>query len=296
MQLHISDSKKIRITVSIGLAPVSLQVISVDEILGLTDPLLMESKKHGKNQVFYEHHEAFSGNARRSTQIPDYISALRRGEHFFAVKQPIHDLRDSSITGFEFLTRMHHQSFNMPNDFFRAALENNMITLVDHHCFNTCVAASNLITEAAHRHINLLPSTIMDIPAAKLIEKLSGSSQHCIEISEQQILGDSTHLVEAIQLLKRAGVKVAMDDVGFGNTCLENLFFIEPDILKIDKKCIMGISYNFTLQKTLRRILKIAEDLNATVIAEGIETREDLDTLLRLGVQFGQGYYLSMPA
>ena len=87
-----------------------------------------------------------------------------------------------------------------------------------------------------------------------------------------------------------------MDDVGFGNTCLENLFFIEPDILKIDKKCIMGISYNFTLQKTLRRILKIAADLNATVIAEGIETREDLETLLDLGVHLGQGYYLSMPA
>ncbi len=296
MHLHISDSKKIRITVSIGLAPVSLQVISVDEILGLTDPLLMESKNHGKNQVFYEHHKAFPGKARLSTQMPDYISALRRGEHFFAVKQPIHDLRDSSITGFEFLTRMHHHSFNMPNDFFKAALENNMITLVDHHCFNTCVAASNLIPAITDRHINLLPSTIMDIPARKLIEKLSGSSNYCIEISEQQILGDSSHLAESIQILKRSGVKVAMDDVGFGNTCLENLFFIEPDILKIDKKCVMGISYNLTLQKTLCRILKIAEDLKATVIAEGIETREDLETLLRLGVQFGQGYYLSMPA
>ena len=91
MQLHISDSRKIRITVSIGLAPVSLHVISVDEILGLTDPLLMESKNHGKNQVFYEHRETFLGGAHRSTQMPDYISALRRGSHFFAVKQPIHN-------------------------------------------------------------------------------------------------------------------------------------------------------------------------------------------------------------
>ncbi len=296
MRLHISDCKKIRITVSIGLTPVSLQIISVDEILGLTDPLLMESKNQGKNQVFYEHSETFPGRAHRSTQMPDYLSALRRGENFFAVKQPIHDLRDSSVIGFEFLTRLHHSSFNMPDDFLKAALENNMITLVDHHCFNTCVAASQSVPAAAGRHINLLPSTIMDIPPAKLIEKFSGSSHYCVEISEQQILCDSSHLMEAIRLLKRAGVKVAMDDVGFGNTSLENLFSIEPDILKIDKKCIMGISYNPALQKTLCRILKIAEDLKATVIAEGIETREDLETLLRLGVQFGQGYYLSMPA
>ena len=297
MHLHISDTKKIHITVSIGLAPVSLHVISVDEVLGLTDPLLMESKNHGKNQVYYESQEFLSGAAHRSTQMPDYLSALRRGQHFFAVKQPIHNLSDGAITGFEFLSRMRHEAYNMPDDFFKAALENNMVTLVDHHCFNTCVAASHLIPATlADKHINLLPSTLMDIPAARLIEKLSGSSPYCIEISEQQILGDSTHLAEAIQILKRSGIKIAMDDVGFGNTCLENLFFIEPDILKIDKKCVMGISYNLTLQKTLRRILKIAEDLKATVIAEGIETREDLETLVQLGVQFGQGYYLSMPA
>lgn len=296
MHLHISDTKKIHITVSIGLAPVSLHVISVDEILGLTDPLLMESKNHGKNQVFYEARETFAGAAHRSTQMPDYLSALRRGEHFFAVKQPIHDLRNNSITGFEFLTRMKNQSFNMPDDFFKAALENNMITLVDHHCFNTCVNAANQIIQTGDRHINLLPSTIMDIPASKLVEKLSGASHYCIEISEQQILGNSYHLADAIHLLKRAGIKIAMDDVGFGNTCLENLFVVEPDILKIDKKCIIGISYNSALQKTLRRILKIADDLQASVIAEGIETREDLETLLHLGVRFGQGYYLSTPA
>ena len=57
----------------------------------------------------------------------------------------------------------------------------------------------------------------------------------------------------------------------------------------------MGISYNMSMQKTLYRILKIAADLRAEVIAEGIETREDLETLLRLGVKYGQGYYLSMP-
>lgn len=296
MHLHISDSKKIHITVSIGLAPVSLHVISIDEILGLTDPLLMESKNHGKNKVFYEAKETFAGSACRSTQIPDYLSALRRGEHFFAVKQSIHDLHNNAVTGFEFLSRMRNQAFNMPDDFFKAALENNMVTLVDHHCFNTCVTASNQIIEPASRHINLLPSTIMDIPASRLIEKLSGSRNYCIEISEQQILGNSSPLAEAIQVLKRSGIKIAMDDVGFGNTSLENLFHIEPDILKIDKKCIMGISYNPTLQKTLRRILKMAADLNASVIAEGIETREDLETLLQLGVRYGQGYYLSMPS
>lgn len=296
MHLHLSDSKKIGITVSMGIAPVSLHIISVDEIVGLTDPLLMESKNHGKNQVYYESSRIFKSSAQRSTQTPDYISFLRKGEHFFAVKQPIHHLRDKTITAFEFLSRMHHPAFNMPDDFFKAALENNMVTLVDHHCFNTCIAASDLVDTTADRHINLLPSTLMDIPVERLIEKLSGQSHYCIEISEQQILGNPACLNDSIRLLKRSGIKIAMDDVGFGNTSLESLFHIEPDIIKVDKKCVMGISYDLPMQKTLRRIIKMADDLNSTVVAEGIETREDLETLLQLGVELGQGYYLSMPA
>lgn len=298
MPLYISDTKKIQVTVSMGLAPVSMNIISVDEILGLADPLLRESKNQGKNRVFYENScDLPRSCGQRASEIPDYVSALRRGEHFFAVKQPIHYLADKSIMGFEFLTRMQYHSYNMPDDFFRAAIENNMVTLVDHHCFNTCVSASINMVSPAERHINLLPSTMMDIPVGKLIERLSGSEQklYCLELSEQQILCSSSHLVDSIRTLKRSGIKIAMDDVGFGNTSLESLFLIEPDVLKIDKKCITGITYQPAMQKTLQQILKIADNLNARVIAEGIETREDLDTLMALGVEYGQGYYLSLP-
>ena len=298
MHLSISETQRINITVSIGIAPVSLHIISVDEILGITDPLLMESKHNGKNQIYYESAGAPRGTSHRDTHLADYLSSLRRGEHFFAVKQPIHHLITQEVVAFEFLTRMRHDTLAMPSDFLKAALENNMITLVDHHCFNACVAASQSAPKMADRHINLLPSTIMDIPAERLVEKLSGLTQtkYCIEISEQQILGDSTHLAETIQVLKRCGIKIAMDDVGFGNTCLENLFHIEPDVIKIDKKCVMGISYQPAMQKTLQHFLRIAKDLNAVVIAEGIETREDLETLVQLGVTLGQGYHLSIPA
>lgn len=298
MHLSISDTVKINITISIGVASVSLHIISVDEILGLADPLLMESKRNGKNQVFYESKKNTCGTSHRTSHLPDYLTALRNGAQYFAIKQPIHNLHSREITGFEFLTRMHHSALVMPGEFLKAALENNMITLVDHHCFNACVTASKQFKNQMNCHINLLPSTIMDIPPERLARKLLelNQNQYCIEISEQQILGDSIHLTDTINILKRHGIKVAMDDVGFGNTCLENLFHIEPDVIKIDKKCIIGISFQPNMQKTLRHILRIAKDLNAEVIAEGIETREDMETLLHLGVTSGQGYYLSMPA
>ena len=71
---------------------------------------------------------------------------------------------------------------------------------------------------------------------------------------------------------------------------------LEPDVIKIDKKYVIGIAQDPHMERSLRRTLKVAEDLNAEVIAEGIETQDDLDKLKELGVRYGQGFYLGMPA
>ena len=88
---------------------------------------------------------------------------------------------------------------------------------------------------------------------------------------------------------------VAIDDVGFGRSCLESLILLEPDIVKIDKRCVMGISRDRTLVRQLKRILKVAESLGTEVVAEGIETNEDLEVLKQLGVAYGQGYVWGKP-
>ena len=150
-----------------------------------------------------------------------------------------------------------------------------------------------------HRHINLFPTTIVDLAVEELVEKLAvncPAESYCLEISEQQILGDSSHLIGPVEEFKRYGISIAIDDVGFGNTCLESLILLEPDVIKLDKKYIRGIAQDLHIERSLRRTLKIAEDLNAQVIAEGIETQEDLDKLRELGVTYGQGFYLGMPA
>jgi EAL domain-containing protein (putative c-di-GMP-specific phosphodiesterase class I) len=99
-----------------------------------------------------------------------------------------------------------------------------------------------------------------------------------------------------VEVFKRHGISIAVDDVGFGNTCLESLILLEPDVIKLDKKYVRGISRDSHIERTLRRILKVAEDLGAEVVAEGIETAEDLDILREIGVKYGQGFYLGVPA
>ena len=88
---------------------------------------------------------------------------------------------------------------------------------------------------------------------------------------------------------------VAIDDVGFGRSCLENLILLEPDIIKIDKRCVKGISRDKSRARSLKRILGVAAVLNTDVVAEGIENEEDLDVLRTLGVKYGQGYLMDRP-
>ena len=296
--ISFADKEMVRVNASIGIIPVPEEISTVDELLAIADPILRRSKTNGKNRVAYDEPE----NSEATACFPaenHLTDLLRRGNDFFALKQPIVRLSDQSVVGYEFLSRLQKSNTFMPDMFFRVAMENNMLTLVDHHCFRSCISASAELPAEMHRHINLFPTTIIDLQVDELIERLSGScpaGSYCFEISEQQILGEPSHLIGPVEAFKRYGISIAIDDVGFGNTCLESLILLEPDVVKLDKKYVFGISKNPSVERSLRRVLKVAEDLNAEVIAEGIETEEDLDRLKELGVKYGQGFYLGRPA
>lgn len=294
-KISLSEKETIRITASLALFPVPPKTASVDELLSVASPFLRRSKAEGKNRISFEDPE---GRARllSSSHVADL---LRNGDNFFALKQPIFQLEERSIVGYEFLSRLNQEAFYSPDEFFRIAMENNMLTLVDHHCFRSCASAAGELPPEMRRHINLFPATIIDLPAEELVDKLAANcpaSNYCFEVSEQQILGDSSSMIGPVQAFKNYGITIAVDDVGFGNTCLESLILLEPDVIKMDKKYIRGIAQSPQVERSLRRVLKVAEDLNAEVIAEGIETEEDLSRLKDLGVKYGQGFLLGMPA
>lgn len=297
-QIIVSDKESLRITVSSGLTTVPPHTTSIDELLAISDPFLRQSKRDGKNRVSYPSALEIE-EAPPKPEMEHMAELMRQGRDFFALKQPILRLADQSIVGYEFLSRLKNSGIHMPDEFFRIALENNMLTLVDHHCFRSCVSASSGLPPAMVRHINLFPATIIDFPIEELVEKLSVNSpaqSYCLEICEQQLLGDPSHLIGPVEAFKRYGISIAVDDVGFGNTCLESLILLEPDVIKLDKKYVRGIAQDGHVEKSLRRTLKVAEDLGAKVIAEGIETEADLDRLREIGVPYGQGYLLGRPS
>jgi len=259
--------------------------------------MLQRSKHAGKNQVSYEHDDA-RRDIKAHDPRTDLLSTLCRGDGFYAVRQPIFSLAELNLVGYEFLSRFAIEAFAMPDDFFRVALQANMLTLVDHHCLRTCLAAAAGLPSEARWHLNLFPSTIVNIPVQELLNELQGpgrTATSCVEISEQQVLGEPSYLVEAVRTFQQAGILIAIDDVGFGRSSLESLIVLQPQIVKIDKGWVSGIGRDEARTRSLRRLLKVVEDLGAEPIAEGIETSDDLEMLKALGVKYGQGFFLGRP-
>ena len=88
---------------------------------------------------------------------------------------------------------------------------------------------------------------------------------------------------------------IALDDYGFGHSSIETLFVLEPDIVKIDRMIINGISADKRKFNSLKRLLRVIESCKASVIAEGIETEADAQVLRDLGVTMGQGFLMGKP-
>jgi EAL domain-containing protein (putative c-di-GMP-specific phosphodiesterase class I) len=102
-------------------------------------------------------------------------------------------------------------------------------------------------------------------------------------------------LVEPVKNLKKQGFLFALDDIGFGRSYLESVILLEPDIIKIDQRCIKGIAQDPALVRMMQRMLQMTDALKIKVIVEGIENTEDLNVLRDLGVKYGQGYALGEP-
>jgi diguanylate cyclase (GGDEF)-like protein len=298
LQAPLSLEYTAKVTASIGLISVSEDTLSVDELLAKAHLVLQVSKKNGKNKVSFERTgEAFE--AGQQSQLAKILQALKEGNQYKVVKQPIMNLVDGKMVGYEFLSRFSVEGLELPDDFFRVCLENNILTLVDRTCLKNCITAGQELADSYVQHINLFPSTIIDIPIANLIQifgENGRNGKYCIEISEQQIIGDPSYLIGAVAQFKKMGIAIAIDDVGFGRSCLESLILLEPHIVKIDKKWVNGIAGTEWRQRSLKRLLKVARSLGSEVVAEGIETKEDMEMLVTLGVKYGQGYYLGRPA
>lgn len=287
-----NSSEAISITVSIGVATLPPKITSIEEVLTVTRSALKRSKGQGKNRVSLAREGVQETDGAPAAR--DIVELLCDGTHFRTVFQPIIDLSTDKVSGYEMYSRGPDGAFESPADFFRVCVENNVLTTVDILCLKLCIAAAANAGNNLRFHINLFPSTILDTPIDNLLALFptdrSGKT-FCVEISEQQFVGDPGYLRDHVNALKQAGILVAIDDVGFGRSSLESLILLEPDLVKVDRKYVTGVSREPAKARLLKRVVNVGKSLGAEIVAEGIEVKDDLPILKEIGVHYGQGYY-----
>ncbi len=125
-----------------------------------------------------------------------------------------------------------------------------------------------------------------DFPATNII----------FEFTEQEIIQDTKHLINIVKTYKSLGFKTALDDFGAGYAGLNLLASFQPDIIKIDMELIRNIDTSKSRQAIVKSLTRMCEELEVIVVAEGVETKSERDTLVSFGINLFQGYFFCKPA
>lgn len=281
-----TSSGSASVSVSCGVDAVDVGRASLDFLMGRSSRSLKTSKLAGKNTVT-------AGRARDEVPAPD-ATVIR------ALAQSIVAVDDDSIVGFEMLIRGPTGPLESPDHLFRAHRERNSLVEMDRWCLRRCIEAAARVPDQLRVHVNVFPATLIADGAQHVIQILSqakGPRRVCLELNESMLIGDPALLVpHAATVRKETGCRLAVDDVGFGRSSLEALILLEPDVIKIDRQFIAGISEDPIARRRLGRLVQVARALDADIIAEGVEQEGDRAVLKDLGVALAQGYLWGRPA
>jgi len=286
----------LHVTVSMAVALADDRVEHVEDLVSRTRFALKTSKSRGKNRI------TRAGESDEEVQDvsgmqPALMRLIEDEEALSVVAQPIVRLDGGGVHGVELLSRCVFLPSFMPQTFFRASMEEGLLTPLDQRCFGKCLEMCLEIPESMVCHINIYPSTLLAFSVETLQDFVSaaGGRRVCLELSEQQILGDPSYMLDHLSTLRSAGVSIAIDDIGFGRTSLESLIILEPEVVKIDRGYVRGIAEDRARLNWLRRLTRTARSLDAQLIAEGVETGADADCLYELGITLAQGYHYAKP-
>ncbi|MEM9191216.1 MAG: EAL domain-containing protein [Myxococcota bacterium] len=219
-----------------------------------------------------------------------------------AVFQPIFSIADRAVAGYEALGRNALPATDYtPGDLFRLATERGQAAPLSRLMRETALAASQGQMRNKMLFLNLHPAEMKEsleevvAPVVAARDQAPGTAiQYVIEVHESAVT-DLGKMKEIRDQFHRAGLLLAYDDFGAGQSRLMELAEVPPDVIKLDMGLIRGIDQSEGRQEVVRALIRVMSDLGVRVLAEGIETEEELRVCGELGCQLGQGFLLGRP-
>ncbi len=256
------------------------------------------------------HYSIYDDNLRskllREQLITDSMESALKEKQFQVYLQPKYSLYDDRLAGAEALVRWVHPElgFLSPGEFIPLFEKNGFISLLDKY---VCEEVCSLLHKWAKSDAKLIPVSVnisrADIFQADLIDtllylihkyELDPYMLH-LEVTESAFIDQPEQIISTLDKLRSLGFIIEMDDFGSGASSLNMLNQMNLDILKLDMKFIQNETSKSLDQGILQFVMKLARWMNLSVVAEGVETQDQLDYLRKVGCDYVQGYFLAKP-
>jgi diguanylate cyclase (GGDEF)-like protein len=291
--------ERIRVHVSIGIAVGTPGKDGPDEMLRKADVALYEAKRRGKNQhrVF---HPSMRDALRKRRTLAFELERAVSDEELSVVYQPVVSLQDSRAVALEALVRWNHPERGLvaPGDFIAFAEETGVVVEIG------ALVLERVIEQAAKLrmpiHATVCAPELIDPGFLDRLDALIDIHQLppellIFELTERAFVGDDPVPLAVLEALHERGMGVAVDDFGTGYSSLAYLSRLPVDTMKIPKQFIDDVTGSREHHALARAVIELGSALDLKVIAEGIETPEQIAALRAFGCDYGQGFYYGMP-
>lgn len=299
------NSRKIYCSISVGVSIYPNDSNRLDILLKTADMAMHTAKEEGKNR--YKFFDINILNIlKRQSEIEKALRTAIENNEIFMVFQPKISIKDEKVNGFEALVRWVNDElgFISPAEFIPIAESSGLIIdlgkYIIEESFKKCKELYFSTKSKFHIAINISDIQLREEGfisfISEMLEKYNIPPEFIeFEITEGVIMKSVVKNIELLIGLKRLGVSIALDDFGTGYSSLSYLKRLPIDVLKIDKSFVDGIGVDEKSEYIAESIIKLSHSLNLKVVAEGVETKEQLGYLDKMKCDVAQGYYFSKP-
>ena len=299
------DGRELLLTASIGIAVYPGDGHEPGELMRKADSAMYHAKEQGRNTYFYFTNELEHVVVRRLTLEEHIRSALQNNE-FTLLFQPQVDVLTGRMVGVETLLRWENPLIGKvsPEEFIPVAESTGMIVPIGKWVLEEALRQMDTLRDKCERSlklaVNLSPIQFRDpdllLFIADCIDRHGiGNGELEIEITEGALIDNEKHADWILKRLRELGVTLAIDDFGTGYASLGYLSRYPFDVLKLDRSFVGNLVNNPKSRSLLTGAIALAHGMGMSVVAEGVETREQLDFLARLHCEFAQGYLFGKP-
>jgi diguanylate cyclase (GGDEF)-like protein len=292
-------------SVSVGVSAFPAPSEESHDLYRNADAALYWCKRHGRTAVVAFDPDRHGANSedRSVAELSDAVGMVLASRALRPVYQPIFSMATGRPSGFEGLVRPAGGApFADASSLFGAAEAADRTVELDLACLETVAAGARLPDSDAYLSVNLSPRTLeSSLFSVGDLKAIFGRhniplDRIVLELTEREQVEDLEQLRANVEACRRAGMRLAADDVGAGNAGLRLLSEIHFDIVKIDLSLVQGGIMQDPSHAVLRALQELAAQWKASIVAEGVETAPQLSVIRSLGITAGQGYLLGRPA